>query len=210
MVKANYYTDLKNKTKYAALILAGGHSSRMKAPKPWLEVKNGKSFLQQIIDLYSECGINDSLVVLNEKYSVSPWGQFTNAIKDKATIVLNKQVDSGRMYSLILGLEEVKDADFIFIHNVDNPFIEKHQIINLMENNYPMGYTKPTFKGKGGHPVLISNSIGQYIQDEGSKFQTLKEILIQFPAKKVEFDNPNILMNINTDSDYKKAISEYL
>lgn len=201
---------MKDKNTYAALILAGGHSSRMNAPKPWLEFKPGKSFLEQIIDLYIECGINNLVVVLNNKFAVAPWTQFLDTLKDRANIILNNQVDLGRMHSISLGLEKIDMADFIFIHNVDNPFVEANQIISLMENNNLKGYTKPTFKGKGGHPVLISNHLGRFIQNEGSKYHTLKEILTQFPARKVEFNNPNILMNLNTDSDYKKAISEHL
>lgn len=162
------------------------------------------------MDVYRECAVNNLVVVLNKKFSIPPWDQFTEPVKEHANIVLNEQVDFGRMHSILLGLERIKNADFIFIHNVDNPFIEPKQVISLMEHHSPTGYTKPTFKGKGGHPVLISNQIAQYILIEGAKFKTLKEVLIQFPARKVEFNNPNILMNINTDSDYKKAISEYL
>lgn len=201
---------MKNQQTFAVLILAGGHSSRMKSPKPWLKLPEGHTFLEQIVNLYFDCGIREILVVLNTEFHDSARQEVIDFVQSKANILLNDQVDSGRMYSIKLGVKELNFADFVFVHNVDNPFIFPEQIIGLKENYFSKGYTKPTFRGKGGHPVLISKSIVEYILNHSGEDKTLKEILQLFPTKKIEFATPNILININTESDYKAAISEFL
>ncbi len=199
-----------NRNQYGALILAGGHSSRMGFPKPWLRFNEGKTFLEQIVDLYLKCKIQRIVIVLNHEYYSAKWSAVIEKIEKSASIKLNHQVEKGRLFSIFTGLQEFKGSDFIFIHNIDNPFIKVGQIRKLQCHPNPEGVTIPAYRGKGGHPVLISPKVSRHILGLCDFTPTLKDIFMKFERCKIELDNPNVLINLNTESAYKKAIREFL
>jgi CTP:molybdopterin cytidylyltransferase MocA len=199
-----------NRNQYGALILAGGHSSRMGYPKPWLQFDKGKTFLEQIVNLYLNCKIKRIVIVLNHKYYSPEWSAIIEKIEKSASIILNHKVEKGRLFSIFTGLQELKASDYIFIHNIDNPFIKVDQIQKLQRHPTPEGVTIPAYHGKGGHPVLISQKLSHYILELSDLTPTLKDIFMKFKRYKIELDNQNILINLNTESAYKKAIREFL
>ncbi|KAB2859304.1 MAG: NTP transferase domain-containing protein [Flavobacteriales bacterium] len=185
----------------AAIILAGGNSSRMNYPKAWLMINN-TTFLESIINIYSKLGIH-SIVVLNSVFTENQWKPNLDSIKEKALIVKNYHPDKGRLYSLVLGLNELSTENAVFIHNVDQPLIELEVITQLYKNFEPNGITLPTVNGKNGHPVLIGAPIINEIKNHYNQYQTLKDVWKFFPKKKVEVSSDNVLTNINTIEEYK-------
>jgi CTP:molybdopterin cytidylyltransferase MocA len=201
---------LEVSTTFASLILAGGHSSRMHLPKPWLVHKNGLTFLESIVNLYEECGISNIQVVLNAAFEQESWEREIKKVKKRANLLLNHYPDYGRMFSLQMGLNALKNVDFVYIHNVDNPFTKKEQVIALQTNRLEDGITAPAFQGKGGHPVLISKAVVNFLLKQRDEQHTLRQVFEKFPKIKIEMNNPNILINLNTEAEYKKALREFL
>lgn len=195
------FGDMKNT---AAIILAGGNSSRMNYPKAWLMYNNELTFLESIVNSYIEIGIRP-IVVLNEIFTNNQWQPFFESILKKAIVIKNGYPEKGRLYSLVLGLGELTTENALFIHNVDQPFIEKEVLSQLHKNIEPNGITLPCTNGKNGHPVLIGKPIINEIKNHYSDYPTLKDIWKFFPKKKIEVNNENILTNINTPEEYESC-----
>ena len=194
-------------TNCAALILAGGKSERMVFPKPFLPV-NGKTFLNKIVTEYSDAGIKNIFIVLNDEYCIGAWESCINRVKQFAIVIENPEPEKGRFHSIKLGAEKIKYAEFCFVQNVDNPSVNKNIIAEIFEQRNSSGYTVPVYNGMRGHPVLISKKIIRHINLLPDEDFNLREILNNFPAKEVEINDERILLNINTTEDYKKFIHQ--
>ncbi len=190
---------------YSVIILAGGNSTRMGFPKPWL-IKGNTTFLSAIIDSYKRFGIKNIVVVLNKKFASPEWEIELNDVKKNATLILNSTPQKGRLYSLSLGVKAIK-SDFALIHNVDNPFVDDTVLETLISHKID-GITIPSFKGKGGHPVIISPSIQKEIVGNYQRYETLKEVFANFPKKRIEVKNDAILKNINTPQELGAFVHE--
>jgi CTP:molybdopterin cytidylyltransferase MocA len=191
------------------IILSGGYSSRMNYPKAYLIYKE-KTFLETIVESYVNIGFKNIIVVMNNDFCSNEWNSFLKPIRQHATIIVNNHPERGRLYSLKLAASEMKDVDYCFIQNVDNPFIEEKTIFMLWINRNEKGYATPVFKGKGGHPVLVSKAVIKHILSLVNNEKTLKEALKGFDKRTVETDDKRILININTMDDYEKYIQNKL
>ena len=61
-------TDTSNsQPQFSAIILAGGNSTRMKFPKPWLKIDT-TTFLEKIIKTYQNFGIQKIILIINQKF----------------------------------------------------------------------------------------------------------------------------------------------
>jgi CTP:molybdopterin cytidylyltransferase MocA len=191
----------------SVIVLAGGDSSRMGLPKSWLELDNGITFLETIVSSFKQFGFDDIVVVLNAKYTKIEWVEELSKIKQYTTIIKNSNPEKGRLYSLQLGLNAIKN-DTVFIHNVDNPFIE-NSVLKLLSNNVELnGITIPSFKEKGGHPVVINRKVKSEIINNYQNYETLKEVFTHFPKKYIEVNSSSILKNINTPQELEELRHE--
>lgn len=197
------------------IILAGGKSERMNFPKAFL-LYRGKTFLKQIVEEYYHAGIKNIYVVLNESFCYGEWEKYLDQVKPKATLIKNSNPELGRFHSLKLGMENMLNSsvqsgtelEFCFIQNIDNPFVNKELIDSLRESRNSLGYTSPIYKGRKGHPILVSKKIIQHFCELPDGNFNLKNLLSSFPKQEVEMKNGDILININTAEDYKKHIGE--
>jgi Uncharacterized MobA-related protein len=61
---------------------------------------------------------------------------------------------------------------------------------------------KPIIDGKGGHPVLISRKVIDFIVHEKQNDLNLNEVLQRFTTKRVEVQDNSILLNINSHNEF--------
>ena len=195
-----------------AVILSGGLSERMNFPKQFLLI-DGVTFVQKIVDTYGKAGIKNICVVMSDRFCTGEWKKYTggnawNGQKENNTmqIVANSNPESGRFHSLKLGVEKMNTMDFCFIQNVDNPFVTEEMITVILKNKFVGGYVSPSFKGEGGHPVLLSRKILDKIRELPDGDLNLSLLLKSFKRKKVEVKDERILWNINTQDDYSRYI----
>jgi len=136
----------------ATIILAAGNSLRMGQPKFALAMPNGYTFLEHITNQYAKFGCQNIVVVLNSKGIILINKHHQN-LPSQTQLVLNSNPDLGRFSSIKAGLKEI-DANFAFIHNVDNPYANStllKQIYNVKQEAHVI---KPVTNSRGGHPVL--------------------------------------------------------
>lgn len=189
----------------AAIILAGGTSNRMKRPKAFLDFDGQLTFIEKIVEEYSESGIKKIILVINESSINSVSESILSRLNKAVTIIKNKYPAKGRLYSLKLGLKILDESDSCFVQNIDNPFIEAQLLTALIPLLQDESYVTPSFKGKGGHPVLLSHNICRQILKISNNY-TLRDVLQKY--QKINFNyNETVLININTPSEYKQYFS---
>ncbi len=195
------------KTTFGVIILAGGKSERMVYPKPFL-LLNGKTFLQNIAEEYYNSEVKESCLVINEEFSEGSWKSHFEQIKPYIKNIEKTDPIQGRFHSIKLGIKNVLRTDFVFIHNIDNPFISSTLIKKLQRHSLVDGYTQLHHQGHHGHPVLISQKIISHINGMKDNDHNLRNVLKGFPEKNVETDEVRILANLNTDKEYKSYIED--
>ena len=188
------------KTKIICLILSGGLSSRMKAHKAFLPFSANQNFLQHIIQVYLEAGINNIIVVKNKEMDLTGMEIDNNS----CLIVNNCYPEKGRLYSIQLGLSVAPDADYCYIQNIDSPFVTQELIKQLAACKTCAGYVSPYYNGMGGHPVLISSDILKRIETITDYNITLREVLGEYPRYKLITQDEKCTRNINTKEEYEQ------
>ena len=189
---------------YSTVILAAGNSSRMNSPKPFLPFDDKRCFIEKIIDVYIAAGISDIIVVINtdierrmrlllaEKYP-----------SQKIGLVVNRYTERGRFYSIRLGLQYMK-GNFCFLQNTDNPFITRSLLSEMMKVVTIGHYVIPACRNRDGHPVLLSNDIGNQLLLLKGDDHNLRNELRSFSKVKINWPYKYILANINTREEYRK------
>ena len=182
----------------ACLILSGGLSQRMKSPKALLRYSESENFLEHLIHVYHEAGIQEVVVVMNASIDTADLDTGFN----KTTLIKNNFPDRGRLFSLQLGLAAAANADYCFIQNIDNPFVTVELIRQLKGSAARAEYVTPVFNGKGGHPILISSPVIKEIMKEKNYEKTLREVLTDFSRYRMKTDDERIHWNTNSPADY--------
>ena len=191
---------LKN---HSVVILAAGKSSRMGNLKFLLKYNERFTFIEKIIDTYQNYNCKEIVVVLN-KEGVCEFRNLQIKNMTNIKVVENKHLEYERFYSIKLGFNSINDKANVFLQNSDNPFVIKELLQALCTNMKTYDFIKPNYKNKGGHPILLSAKLVELIKKEGKNDLNLKEYLKKFNGEKLKVNDKNILININTVSDYDK------
>lgn len=189
--------------KFSAIVLAAGKSKRMGMPKLWIKHKNGLTFWEHLIKKFEAFGCREIITVIN-----SDAQELMNNVNVENyrnhKFAINEYPDWERFYSLKVGIKKLKEVIPVFIHNIDNPFVEIGVLESLANQIYEADYISPSYRGKGGHPNLISTKIVKEILNEPEDQIHLKEFLSKFQRKKIEIRDKRILLNINTEEKYEE------
>jgi molybdopterin-guanine dinucleotide biosynthesis protein A len=188
--------------KTAALITAAGSSTRMGSHKALLKYNQSLSFLDKLIETYSEYGCKKIVITLNNEL----FNELCNYKNEKVLIVLNNKPELERLYSIQLGLQTIENYDFCFVQSIDNPFTQIQLLTKLFTNKKNDFYIVPTIKNKGGHPVLINKMIIDYICKIDTYNLKFNDVLKQFKRESIEVDDESIFYNINTMETYQQLI----
>ncbi len=191
-------------SKTSALILAAGNSSRMRTQKALLRFEDENTFLENTIETYIRFGVEQLGVVVSPLLAQQIPTKIKSALRHpNVLLIINESPEKGRFSSIKLGLSALKDCDYCFLQNIDNPFIDQYLLNIIYEYKNKGGYTVPYFNDKGGHPILISNKIITYIKRTPDHNINLRHLLTLFQKVIVNTGDHKILANINSPLDYK-------
>lgn len=185
----------------AAIILAGGYSMRMKQFKPLLPLGDS-TVIEKTINIFKKSGVNDITVVIGYR------ANDLKAILEYMGVnwLYNQNYYEGMYSSVVAGVGSLKaNTDGVFILPADMPFVKVETIEEMLRvyksSEYEIIY--PIYKGRRGHPPLISASLFPAIKNwDGngglrallSKYQTV--------ATQVEVMDEGILIDMDTPEDY--------
>lgn len=193
--------------KYSVIILSAGKSSRMGIPKFSLKFNGETTFIENLVNEYSLYGCKEIVVVLNPD-GAALLKELTLKLPSNVRVAINHHPEWERFYSLKLGAKALKISNPAFVSNIDNPFINTKVLDTLALSSDNADYMYPTFNGRGGHPFLISEKVIADLTTEPEDEIHLKAFLGRYSKRAVEVDDQNVLVNVNTDKEYRKLFRE--
>ncbi len=176
--------------------------------KPFLKFSDEFNFLENIISGYRLAGVKNLIIVVNQPFIDEDKHLKNSRLKD-CTLILNKHPEYGRIFSIKLGLKKLNDDPFVFIQNVDNPFVNPEVLNSLMNGILNADVAIPTFQGRNGHPVLLNKTVINAIIRNSNLDIQFRELINSFSHIQIEVNDPGILVNINTPEDYSKYFPKY-
>jgi len=190
----------------AAVILAAGRSNRMGAFKPLLPFGH-TTVIKSCLDYLTEGGADSVVVVLGHRAE-----DIREHLADRAVrFAFNPDPESEMSASIVAGTRELPEtARSVLIGLVDHPAIPSSAIRTLLAE-WAKGHklVKPTWQGRGGHPVLIDLAFRDQLltldANMGLKglFDRHKE-----DVRRVEVDSPYIARDVDTWDDYRRLYYE--
>jgi molybdenum cofactor cytidylyltransferase len=190
----------------AALVLCAGRSSRMGAFKPLLPLGQ-ETVIERVINLFRKSGIVDVVVVLGhgaegiipllERCGVRP--------------VINDRYDEGMFSSVKVGVAELdRNHRAFFLLPVDIPLVKPETLATLIATfqEREIDVCRPCFRGRHGHPPLISSSLIPAILDFAD-CGGLRALLSRYRERTVDVavEDPGILIDMDTCGDYAVALN---
>jgi molybdenum cofactor cytidylyltransferase len=177
----------------AAVILAAGASSRMGRPKAFLEYR-GETFLGRLVRIF-RVYCEDVLVVTSADMGV-----------DGARVVMNPEPERGMLSSLQCGLAAIgPEAQAAVFTPVDVPAITGSTVGRVVTEWSGEAIRIPRFKGRRGHPVLVSQGLIAEFLAMPSTART-NEVIRRHEGEiaYVDVDDPGILTDVDTPADYER------
>jgi molybdenum cofactor cytidylyltransferase len=193
--------SLKSKN-FSAIILAAGLSSRMGRPKILLPYNKELTFIEQIINVYCDFGIEHIYIVVNKTTSESIEKKTLKL--QNAKLIINPHPEWQKFYSLQLAAKAMSSIQDAFIQNIDNPFVTQNILSILVENCNAADYIVPTFEGKGGHPFLASKQIIKEVLKTINPQTHFKKFMRQFPSIRISVNDERVAVNINNQMEYEE------
>ena len=190
-----------------AILLAAGESSRMgqlKALLPW----RGRPLLQHQTAALLDGGANGVVAVLGHRAD-----ELRPLLEGRPGVswALNPDYRQGKTTSIKAGLAALDgDAvDDILLLNVDQPrspgdvarILAAHRAADC-------AVTVPEYRGKGGHPIVLSAALLPELRQISEETQGIKAIVRRRPeaVNRIALDNPEILLDLNTPEQYRAAV----
>ncbi len=191
-------------SRYAAIILAAGLSSRMHVFKPLLPINND-TITDRVISLFRKCNI-DVILVTGSRQQELTSGIKTHDIE----ITDNPDYQKGMFSSVQAGIQRL-DPSYtgVFIMPVDVPLVRPATVKRMLGkaaiNQGLILY--PTFSGKHGHPTYLPSILIPEIMG-WKKEGGLKAVLDLYPGLHcdVQVADENIHFDIDKPEDYLEML----
>lgn len=197
-----------NNSKIAAIILAAGYSSRMKAFKPLLPLGR-VTILERVISLFKTAGFSDVRVVTG--FRAPELIKLLNNLE--VTAIVNEHFRDGMFSSIVAGVSSLnKDKEGFFLLPVDIPLVRRQTLLDLYSvfQSSDRDIIYPCFRGKRGHPPLISARFIAEIRNYQEK-GGLRSFLAQHQEKALDLPVADefILLDMDKADDYQHVLDLY-
>ena len=193
----------------SAIILAAGKSSRMKTPKPLLNLDKEVLINFQIKSLKNS-HIEEIIVVLGSNAEEIKKEILSNEVK----VVENIDFELGKTTSIKKGLSEINDKNDILLIAVDQPrnklLIEQ---ISSFHINHPINkkIVMPFSSGKSGHPIIFSNIFFNELTQINEETEGIREVIKNNQESMIKYKtkDESALVDLNTPEQYEKYLLNY-
>lgn len=188
----------------SAVILAAGFSSRMKAFKPLLPV-GGKPMVERCIDLFSDNGVTDIVVVTGHLRE-----QLEPVIRDAgACPVFHPGFASGMLGSIQQGVAHIRPGQAgFFLLPTDIPAIRPATVARMIQKfqSDPLRILMPCFNGLPGHPPLLPCDLKDRILALAEP-ATLRDLMAaeKDRTETLAFHDRGILMDADDNDGYTQV-----
>jgi len=139
-------------------------------------------------------------IIISGGYRYNELNELLSPNKD-FILINNRNYRNGMITSIKAAVPFVK-TDKFFIALSDMPLIPKSVYMKMSKVNFE-NVLFPVYKGKRGHPVLISSKIIKEIQNSPDSLR-IKDILNNYSASEIEIESKYILFDVDTEEDFQK------
>lgn len=192
----------------AAILLAGGESTRMGEPKPLLEW-GGHTLIEYQLAQLERPPVDRVVVVLGHRADeVQPYVR-----RAGAQAIINELYTEGRAASLRVAAAALpNDTAAVLVLNVDQP--RPHEVIaRLVDAHRRSGslITVPTHEGKRGHPPLLAGSLLPELREVSEATLGLRAVIQRHAehVRELPFETEVVLLDLNRPQEYEKARATY-
>jgi len=190
----------------SGILLASGASRRIKSTKQLL-IFQREYLVNYVINKILESEIDELFVILGYHHD-----EIANVIDTRPKIIDNPGWKIGKSSSIKIGVKSAqKTSDGVIFFVVDQPFINK-EIINTLINEFKDSIDNiiaPRVNGHLCNPVLFGKNYYQELMglsgEQGGKtiINKAKDV------KWVDWKDERLLLDIDTDEDYKNILNNY-
>lgn len=199
--------------KIAGLIAAAGTSSRMKFCKALLAFDN-TTFVEHLVKNFISAEIKPVIVTVPQQQNPpTPFIKGRLNPETKIQVILNPypvlQIENqfpalgliGSIRSCLKFLPS--DTKHLVIAPIDCPLVSKELLVALTHSASSKLIVIPTFQGRRGHPIMISQSFFAELKTKETDLG-MKQFLQNHPhlVQELPWYDEAILHNINTPEDY--------
>ncbi len=190
----------------SAILLAAGESKRMgtmKALLPW----KGSTLLEYQVTTLMDAGVDEICLVVGHKHE-----EVGNPVKGTSglKLVVNENYMEGKTTSIKTGLNVIDPAtETILILSVDQP--RTSEILSTILKSHKSTdklITYPTYKNKGGHPIIFNSKLRPDLNNISEAHEGLREITHKYShtINLVPFDSVIVTLDLNAPHNFKEAV----
>ncbi|MCK9347314.1 MAG: nucleotidyltransferase family protein [Sphaerochaeta sp.] len=183
------------------LILAAGLGMRSKGKKLLLPYK-GTTIVAHAVQQSLMAGLRTVLVTGFKADQVKQAVAYLAC--PQLQIVHNEHYRKGQGSSTICGASYLGHDSPFFISLADMPLIESRHYLYLIEQT-SAPVSRPSYKGKLGHPVLLDPSFLAIIRSQKSSF-TMRGLLQEYHVQTIEVDDEAYVTDIDTLDAYHHLV----
>lgn len=199
----------------AGVVLAGGHSTRMGAPKATLEW-HGSTLVRRAAGLVARA-VDGPVVVVRAA------GQALPPLPPEIEVVADERPDRGPLQGVAAGLARIGErADAIFVSGVDAPFLHPAFVRHVVRSLGPRDGVALPRAGGFDHPLAaayrrtaLQSALGEQLAADRLEVRSLvarlrarpldEAALLADPAVAALDPALDSLRNLNTRADYEAA-----
>lgn len=177
------------------IILAGGKSKRLGTNKMEVLINNKRVIEHTITNMIEDV---DFVTLVTGHYKV-------HYLKpnEKIKIINNKDYEMGMFTSIKKGIKGIKSD--VFIIPGDYPMVKPDTYKAII--NGTGSIRVPTYKGRRGHPIYISEELIKDLQKEPLT-SNLKVWRDKHTVQYIEVNDQGVILDLDTINDYQKLIEE--
>ena len=195
----------------AAVVLAGGDSTRMGTPKALLTAPDGQPFVVRIVRAFADAGIGTIAVVTGSAHEGISEALAGAALGVVPRVVRNADPARGQVSSLWTGMDAVvgNDIDGLLVTLVDVPMLTTATITTVVDawRQSLAPIVRPAVGERHGHPVLFDRTLFDELRHaplEGGA----KAVVRRHDARILNVTPPDLgcLRDIDTPEDYRALV----
>lgn len=190
----------------AAVLLSAGASRRMGTPKALLPFE-GEPLAVAHFRALRRCGVDPLRIVLGAQA-----GAIRSALPlARENFVVNRRHGLGQLSSLQAGLAALAEDPTwpaVLLQTVDSLPVSPavfRALERAWQGSAPPA-AKPTHRGQGGHPVLISRSLCRRILRLDPRTDRLDLFLRSVEVQRIPVRDAAVLANLNSPDVYRRAL----
>jgi molybdenum cofactor cytidylyltransferase len=193
----------------AALLLTGGASTRFGGQPKALLTTDERSSIRRLAEVALEEGA-DPVVAVVGAHRI-PIAHELRGLP--VQVVEAEEWYEGRTASVQAGLRAIPEDRDVLLWPVDHPFVSSRTVDTLwaVRQHDPLAvWFIPTYRGRGGHPVLWRAGLRGDILDLRSD-APLRSLLPEYgpQVRRVAVEDPGVVANVDTPELYRTAWDEW-